>query len=343
MAQDLFYLAVGTTLCFAFVHGFHDGGNVIATIICSRTMRPARALILAALAEFIGPLVLGTAVARTMAGCILKPDLMANLSPEQVYLIVISGVGGAIFWKLPTWFMGLPSSGSHAIIGGLVGAGLACMGPKGIVLDSIIRGVVLPLLLSPLLGLLVAMFVFSLIRSLFGRLHRGVGHMFSTLQKPIMFFLAASHGSNDAQKSMGALALVLAAGTAGLGRGELDLPDWVIWGCAAAMATGLAAGSWRIVKTVGVGICRMEPVHSFASQLTAMSVILGASLTGGPVSTAQVVASSVMGVGASRRLSGVRWSAAANIAYAWLLTAPVSAGLGAGGYWLLSRTIQLFQ
>lgn len=165
--------------------------------------------------------------------------------------------------------------------------------------------------------------------------------MFSALQKPIMLFLAASHGSNDAQKSMGVLALVLAAGTAGLTGGELDLPDWVVWGCAGAMAIGLTAGSWRIVKTVGVGICRMEPVHSFASQLTAMSVIMAASLTGGPVSTAQVVASSVMGVGASRRLSGVRWSAAANIAYAWLLTAPVSAGLGAGGYWFLNWIIQL--
>jgi PiT family inorganic phosphate transporter len=343
VAQDLFYVAVGTTLCFAFVHGFHDGGNVIATIICSRTMRPGTALFLAAVAEFIGPLVLGTAVARTMAGSILKPDIMANLRPEKVYLIVISGVGGAVFWKLPTWHMGLPSSGSHAIIGGLVGAGLVCMGTQGIVLDSIIRGVVLPLLLSPLLGLLIGMLVFSLIRALFGRLHRGVGHMFSALQKPIMLVLAASHGSNDAQKSMGVLALVLAAGTAGLSCGELDLPEWVVWGCAAAMAIGLAAGSWRIVKTVGVGICRMEPVHSFAGQLTAMSVIMGASLTGGPVSTAQVVASSVMGVGASRRLSGVRWSAAANIAYAWLLTAPVSAGLGAGGYWCLSWTIQLLQ
>jgi PiT family inorganic phosphate transporter len=158
------------------------------------------------------------------------------------------------------------------------------------------------------------------------------------MQKPTMIFLAASHGSNDAQKSMGVIALILAAGSGEM-HGSLYLPEWAVVSCAAVLALGLASGGWRIVKSVGYGICRLEPVHSFASQLTAASVILVASLAGGPVSTAQVVGSSVMGVGASRRLSGVRWSAAANIAYAWLLTVPVSAGIGAGAFWILKRII----
>jgi inorganic phosphate transporter, PiT family len=337
-SEPLFCTAVGVTLCFAFVNGFHDGGNVIATMICSRSMRPMRALVLAALAEFIGPLVLGTAVAHTMAGSILKPELLEQLSPARMYVMIICGVGGAIIWKLPTWFFGLPSSGSHALIGGLVGAGVLAMGQGAIEVEKVIRGVVLPLLVTPLLGLMLGFMVFAAIRSVFERAHRGIGAFFTALQKPTMIFLAASHGSNDAQKSMGVIAIIMAAGSGEM-HGQLPLPGWAMLACAGALALGLTVGGWRIVKSVGAGICRMEPVHSFASQFASASVILVASLIGGPVSTTQVVASSVMGVGASRRLSSVRWSAAGNIAYAWLLTVPVSAGLGAAAFWLLTRII----
>jgi inorganic phosphate transporter, PiT family len=332
----LFYVAVGVTFCFAFVNGFHDGGNVIATAISSRSIRPTVAIVLAAVAEFIGPLVLGTAVARTMATGILKPELLETLAAEHLYLMVISGVGGAIFWKLPTWFLGLPSSGSHALIGGLVGAGLVTLGIGGVAFDRVARSVVLPLLLSPFISIWIGYVVFSVLKTLLLRAHRGVGQFFAMLQKPTMVFLAASHGSNDAQKSMGVIALILAAGSGEM-HGELHLPAWVIVSCAAALALGMSTGGWRIVKTVGYGISRMEPIHSFASHVSATSVIITASLLGGPVSTTQVVASSVMGVGASRRLSGVRWSAATHIAYAWLLTVPVSAALGAAFCWILLR------
>ena len=301
-------------------------------------MRPLRALVLASIAAFVGPLVLGTAVAHTVAASILKPDLLEQLSAPTVYLMIISGAGGAIVWKLSTWFLGLPSSGSHALIGGLVGAGLAAMGTEGVASEMIIKSVVLPLFLSPLIGIVVGFLVFSIIRKMFHRADRGVGQFFVTMQKPTMIFLAASCSSNEAQKSMGVITLILAAGSGEM-HGALYLPQWVIVGCAGALALGLASGGWRIVKSVGYGICRMEPVHSFASQLTAASVILVASLLGGPVSATQVVGSSVMGVGASRRLSGVRWSAAANIVYAWLLTVPVSAGIGAGAFWLLKRIV----
>ncbi len=301
-------------------------------------MRPGRALILAALAEFLGPLLLGTAVARTMAGSILRPELLEGLSKEQVYLIVISAVGGAIIWKLPTWSVGLPSSGSHALISGLVGAGFVAMGKTGIAIDAVVNSVVLPLLVSPFVGMLLGFFVFSLIGVLFGRAHRSVAGFFAVAQNPTMLFLAASHGSNDAQKSMGVIALVLAAGSGEI-HGELEIPYWVVVSCAAALACGLGAGGRRIAKTVGYGICRLEPVHSFASHLAATSVVMAASLAGGPVSTAQVVTASVMGVGASRRLSGVRWSSAANIAYAWFMTVPLSAILGAVLYWGLASSL----
>jgi PiT family inorganic phosphate transporter len=301
-------------------------------------MHPLKALVLAAIAEFVGPLLLGVAVAHTVATNILKPELLEQFPPQIIYAIIISGVGGAITWKLPTWYLGLPSSGSHALVGGLVGAGLLAMGPAGVDVEKVVRWVALPLLIAPIIGIIVGFMVFSIIRALFGRAHRGIGNFFAWLQRPAMFFLAAGHGSNDAQKSMGVIALVLAAGSGEM-HGKLDVPEWSVIACAAALALGLAAGGWRIVKTVGYGICRMEPVHSFASQVAATSVVLVASLVGGPVSATQVVASSVMGVGASRRLSGVRWTAAAQIAYAWLLTVPVSGMLGAGAYFCMKHIV----
>ncbi|MBI5250724.1 MAG: inorganic phosphate transporter [Desulfomonile tiedjei] len=338
MDSPLLYFSIGLTLCFAFVNGFHDGGNVIATLVCSRSMKPFRALLLAAIGEFVGPLILGTAVARTVATSILKPDMLEQLSSVSLELMVISAVGGAIAWKLPTWYLGLPSSGSHALIGGLVGAGMVGMGAESVSVDKVVVAVIIPLLVSPILGIIFGFVVFGVIRVLCSRAHRGIGRFFESLQRPTVFFLAACHGSNDAQKSMGVIAIILAS-QVGEMHGELPLPMWVIVSCAASLALGLTAGGWRIVKTVGYRICRMEPVHSFASQFSSILIILGASIMGGPVSTTQVVASSVMGVGASRRLGGVRWSAAAHIAYAWFLTFPVCAGISAGALWGLKRIL----
>jgi PiT family inorganic phosphate transporter len=339
MSSDLLLqIAVGVTVAFAFVNGVHDGGNVIATIVCSGSVRPIRALVLASIAEFAGPLLMGVAVANTIASGILNPDLLVKMNAAEVYVLAIGGVGAAIVWKVPSWFVGLPSSGSHALIGGLVGAGLVSLGKAGVALDRLAMTVVAPLILSPVMGLISGFLLFSVIRSLFGRAHRSIAHMFRVLQEPTMFFLGASHGSNDAQKSMGVIAMILAAGS-GQAAGSAALPEWVIFVCAAALALGLSAGGWRVVRTVGYGICKMEPVHSFASQLATSSIVTAASLMGGPVSTTQVISSSVMGVGSARRLSGVRWSAAATIAYTWLLVIPVCAGLGAGACWCLRRML----
>jgi PiT family inorganic phosphate transporter len=337
--DPLLYVAIGLTLCFAYVNGFHDGGNVIATAVCSRSLNPRFALIMGGLAEFIGPLVLGTAVASTMAESIFRVDLLERLPPSTLCTMIIAAVSGAMAWNLVTWVLGLPSSSSHALVGGLVGAGLVTMGRPGVALEGIVRGVVLPLLISPIIGIVIGYIFFGVIKASFGRAHRAIRHLFEVFQKPCVIFLAGSHGSNDAQKSMGVLAMLLAAGGGEL-HGELHLPHWVVVSCAAALAVGLVTGGWRMVKSVGYGICRMEPVHSFASQVTAASVIVTASLMGGPVSTTQVVASSVMGVGAQRRLGTVRWSAARNIAYAWFLTVPASGGAAAAICWAMERLIK---
>jgi PiT family inorganic phosphate transporter len=335
--QLLLYAAVGLTLSFAFVNGFHDGGNVVATIIGSRSMNPYRALLLATLAEFIGPIVIGTAVAHSIF-CIVKPEAMTKLPQASMSLIVISASFGAIFWKLPTWFLGLPSSSSHAIISGLAGAAFVAVGREGIDLAEVLSRVALPLVVSPFVGIILGYMCFGVVRALASRADRNIRHFFVSIQKPIMLVLAASHGSNDAQKAMGMIAVVLLAHS-GQHNTIAQLPYWVILSSAAVLATGVAAGGLRIVKSVGYDLYRMEPVHSFASLLASTAVVLGASLFGGPVSTTQVVGASVMGVGASKRLSGVRWSSARNIGYAWLMTVPVCAILSALVFWLLAEMV----
>lgn len=329
MDPILLYTAVGLVVAFAFVNGFHDGCNVIATIISSRTMRPRRALVLAALAELVGPLVLGTAVAATIASKVLDPALLAAIPPNALGELVLAAVGGAIAWNLATWWWGLPSSSSHALIGGLIGAGLVLLGPHAVAVRPVLLGVVLPLFVSPILGFLAGALILRIVLAGFGRSHPTARHFFARLQTPGLVVLAMSHGSNDAQKSMGLIALLLAAGRLGEGA-AVTVPLWAKLACALAIAAGLSTGGWRIIRTVGYGIFRMRTVHSFSSQYAATGVVLAASLLGGPVSTTQVVASSVIGVGASRRLSGVRWTAARNIAYAWIFTIPAAAGFSAG-------------
>ncbi len=337
MDDNLFRVAVGTALIFAFVNGVHDGGNVVATIISSRSMRRIRALLLATLAEFLGPIIVGTAVAHTIFA-MLNPEALSRLPEAPGGLIVISASLGAIFWKLPTWFLGLPSSSSHAIISGLAGAALVAAGREGVDFSQVLSHVVIPLVASPFIGLILGYLCFAVIRALFAQSHRSIGGLFVPIRKPIMLALAASHGSNDAQKTMGMIALVLMAH--GAQETAIDrLPQWVVVAAAADLAAGVTVGGLRIVKSVGYDIYRMEPVYSLASLLTSASVVLGASILGGPVSTTQVVGSSVMGVGASRRLAGVRWNSARNMGYAWFMTVPVCAVLSGAIFWVLNMML----
>jgi PiT family inorganic phosphate transporter len=309
---------IGTALLFDFLNGFHDSSNIAATMISSRAVPPRVALLISAVAHFFAPFLFGVAVAKTVGH-----DIVAS---EAVTIPVILAASlSAIVWNIITWWLGIPSSSSHALIGGLVGAvgigfGLQNIQPSGL------SKVLIALFISPLLGLTVGFVVMKLV--LF--LARGASPRVSTLFKRLQWFtslgLALSHGTNDAQKTMGIITMGLVA-TGHLSR--FEVPGWVILLSATAIALGTASGGWRLIRTLGAGFYKIRPIHGFTSQLSSAAVIMGAALLGGPVSTTQVVSSSIMGVGSAERLSKVRWGVAGSIAIAWVVTIPVSAAMAA--------------
>ena len=309
---------IGAALLFDFLNGFHDSSNIAATMISSRAVPPRVALLISAVAHFFAPFLFGAAVAKTVGH-----DIVAS---EAVTVPVILAASlSAIVWNIITWWLGIPSSSSHALIGGLVGAvgigfGLQNIQPSGL------SKVLIALFISPLLGLTVGFVVMKLV--LF--LARGASPRVSTLFKRLQWFtslgLALSHGTNDAQKTMGIITMGLVA-TGHLSR--FEVPGWVILLSATAIALGTASGGWRLIRTLGARFYKIRPIHGFTSQLSSAAVIMGAALLGGPVSTTQVVSSSIMGVGSAERLSKVRWGVAGSIAIAWVVTIPVSAAMAA--------------
>ncbi len=309
---------IGAALLFDFLNGFHDSSNIAATMISSRAVPPRVALLISAVAHFFAPFLFGAAVAKTVGH-----DIIAS---EAVTIPVILAASlSAIVWNIITWWLGIPSSSSHALIGGLVGAvgigfGLQNIQPSGL------SKVLIALFVSPLLGLTVGFVVMKLV--LF--LARGASPRVSTLFKRLQWFtslgLALGHGTNDAQKTMGIITMGLVA-TGHLSR--FEVPGWVILLSATAIALGTASGGWRLIRTLGARFYKIRPIHGFTSQLSSAAVIMGAALLGGPVSTTQVVSSSIMGVGSAERLSKVRWGVAGSIAIAWVVTIPVSAAMAA--------------
>ncbi|MCX8117302.1 MAG: inorganic phosphate transporter [Desulfobacterota bacterium] len=316
---------VGLALFFDYSNGFHDAANVVATIIATGAMPPKRALGLAAVAHFVGPFLLGTAVAQTIGKGLV--DLSA-FDPKQVDLsiaLVIAALTGAIAWNLLTWAWGLPSSSSHALVGGMIGAVWIAYGPDKILWKGLLY-VVSVLILSPVLGLVFGTLVLKITFHLAREAPPGIAHLFNRAQILSSLALSLSHGANDAQKSMGIIAMSLFI----LGLlPDFRVPFWVVASCAAAIALGTASGGWRIIKTLGSKIYRLRSVHAFCAQTSSALVIFGAALVGGPVSTTHVVASSIMGVGAGQRLSAVRWGVAKNILLAWVITIPASALMAA--------------
>lgn len=310
---------------FDFLNGFHDAANVVATMIASRSMSPEVALIVAASCEFIGPFLFGTAVAKTIGKGIVDPGGLDEL-------IILAALSGAIAWNLITWKWGLPSSSSHALVGGLVGAVGAGVGFSYLKTDGLIK-VVTALIVSPIIGLIVGFFM----KKFFAFLTRGQGPRINIFFKRIQIFsaagLALSHGANDAQKSMGIITMVLVSN---LYLTDFAVPFWVIFICAAAMGLGTAFGGWSIIKTVGSGIYKLRPIHAFSSQMASASVILTAALVGAPVSTTHVVSSSIMGVGAADRMKAVRWHKAIEIVITWFVTIPAAALVAAIVYGVLS-------
>ena len=320
-------LAVG----FDYINGFHDTANAIATSVSTRALRPSHAILMSATANFVGALT-GTAVAKTIAS-----GIATTPTGDEGQLIVAAALLGAIFWNLLTWRLGIPSSSSHALIGGLIGAVVAASGPSALNGQGIFDKVLFPLVASPILGILIGFALMVVLLNVFRRAHpKRINDRFRRLQVVSAAYMALSHGSNDAQKTMGIITLALVAG------GVLDKPDVplpVIIVAATAISLGTAAGGWRIIKTMGQRVVKLDPVHGFAAETTAATIIIGASHFGMPVSTTHVISSAIMGVGSSDRFSAVRWGVAGNIVIAWILTIPAS-GLVAWLAWeVLSRLL----
>jgi PiT family inorganic phosphate transporter len=317
----------GLSVVFDYINGFHDTANSIATSVATRALRPGIAILMSAAANFLGALT-GTAVAATIGqGIVTIPE------GQDGQLIVAAALVGAIVWNLITWRLGLPSSSSHALIGGLIGAAVAGAGLAALNVSNFVAKVLFPLVASPILGVTIGFAAMIVLLNAFRRARpRMIQDRFRRLQVVSAGFMAFSHGSNDAQKTMGIMTLALV--TAGI-LPTFEVPIGVILLAASAISLGTAAGGWRIMKTMGQKVVKLEPVHGFAAETTAASIILTASHFGMPVSTTHVISSAIMGVGASKRLSAVRWGLAGNIVWAWVLTIPLSALVAAASWWLL--------
>ncbi|MGA2664263.1 MAG: inorganic phosphate transporter [Nitrososphaerales archaeon] len=313
---------IGTAYAFDFVNGFHDAANSISTVVSTRALSPLAAVALAACFNFVAFLVFGFAVASTIGSGIIA------LSAASEY-VILGALIGAIVWDLTTWILGLPTSSSHALIGGLIGAGVASAGTGVLVIPSLTKTLAF-LVVSPLLGFALAFVAMTLLLRVFRRYSTQlVNGYFKRLQILSSSLLSLAHGSNDAQKTMGVVTALLVS-TGNLSK--FSVPLWVAIMANSAIALGTLCGGWRIVRTMGFKITKLDPIHGFAANTTAAGVIMGSSLLGIPVSTTHCVSGSIMGVGATKRLSAVRWGVARKIAWAWLITIPASAAVAAVVY-----------
>ena len=309
-------------LTFEYVNGFHDAANAIATSVLTRALSIRSAVVLCASLNFVGALI-STHVAETMGKGLVDPaDITA--------VVVVSALLGAIAWDLITWRLGLPTSSTHAIVGGLIGAVGGFRGVSVLHLAGL-RKVFIGLVLSPVLGITVAFGAMVLFLWLFGRQPPvKLNRRFRLIQIATAGLMALSHGSNDGQKSMGIIAMALFSGAAlahhpGFGAAAFTIPLWVKLACAAAMGLGSGAGGWRIIKTVGRNMMELQPIHGCVAELSAATIIFAATHFGAPISTTHTISSTIMGVGVSRRLSAVRWKVVANVVWAWILTMPAAA------------------
>jgi len=329
----LLIVIVVLAVAFDYVNGFHDTANAIATSVSTRALKPERAILLSAAANFIGALT-GTAVATTIGAGLVNEDVIAAQDPHLTY--VVAALIGAIVWNLVTWRLGIPSSSSHALIGGLLGSAFVAAGAAAINVPGVVNKVLVPLVSSPIFGFAIGFGLMVLILNVFVRASpRHMNDRFRRLQVLSASYMAFSHGSNDAQKTMGVIALALFS--AGL-IDEFVIPVWVIIVCAGAISLGTAAGGWRIIKTMGQKVVKLDPVHGFAAETTAATIIFSASHFGMPVSTTHVISTAIMGVGSTTRLSAVRWGVAGSIVTAWILTIP-AAGIVAGAAYLVLRPL----
>jgi PiT family inorganic phosphate transporter len=313
---------VAVALFFDFTNGFHDTANAIATSVSTRAVSPRVAVLGAAVLNFAGAF-----VSLEVAATVAKGIVVAEVVTLEV---VLAGLVGAITWDLITWYLGLPTSSSHALIGGVAGSALAAAGTDAIQWSGLYEKVLIPSLAAPLLGVLGAALIMTAILWTIRRAHPGVvNRVFRRLQIVSAGFVAFTHGTNDAQKTMGIMALALIA-SGHLSAEEFDVPLWVIASAAAAMGAGTYAGGWRIIRTLGQRVAKLEPPQGFAAETATASILWFTAHYGFPVSTTHTISGSVLGAGAVRRFSAVRWGVAGNIVLAWVLTVPMAGLIGAG-------------
>lgn len=322
----LIWLIVLLAVLFDYINGFHDTANAIATSVSTRAISPRNAIFMAAILNFTGAMV-STGVAKTIGG-----DLVSQ--PSEISLeVIVAALIGAIIWNIATWYFCIPSSSSHSLIGGVIGAVCISVGPMALDSDGIGK-IILSLVLSPVIalaiGYLVMIAILWIVRN---RSPLLLNRQFRKMQLLSASLMAFSHGANDAQKAMGIIALALVTG----GYLEtMEIPIWVKLACATSMALGTSVGGWRIISTMGTKIFKMESINGFAADLNSALVIFGATFLHLPVSTTHVVSGSIMGVGSAKRVRAVHWGVARSMLIAWVVTIPISAAISAGIYWLLS-------
>jgi PiT family inorganic phosphate transporter len=329
-------LVILVALIFELINGFHDAANSIATVVSTKVLTPTQGIVIAAIFELFGALS-GTAVAATIGKGLVDIEFVTLNT-------ILCGLIGGIIWNLATWWLGLPSSSSHALMGGLCGAAVASAGALNVIkFEGMKHKVLLPMITSPLAGFFIAFTFMGLLLFFLRPLRpQTVNRVFGKLQIAAAAFMGFSHGTNDAQKTMGVIALTLFTATKSgtmahlppqlqfLNTPEFTVATWIKVVCALTMATGTAMGGWRIIATLGKHMVRLQPIHGFAAQTTAATVIATASHFGMPISTTHTITTSIMGVGATKRLSAIKWSVVGKIVFAWVLTLPVSGGIGYG-------------
>ncbi len=332
---ELVVMIIGVALVFDFTNGFHDSANAISTVVSTRVLSPRNAVVFAAFFNFIAAFGFGVLVASTVSKIINLNVVPAEIVP----FIMLAALIGAIGWNLITWYAGLPTSSSHALIGGLTGAGISAAGVAAVKLSTV-AVVAEFMVISPIIGLILGFAFMVVVLRVSRNLHREqADHHFRRLQLLSAAAYSFSHGTNDAQKTMGIITpLLFSIGYYGaeVDPSNLPVPIWVILAAHAAIALGTVAGGWRIVKTMGYKITRLRPVHGFAAETVSAGTILGMSAIGIPVSTTHIISSAIMGVGTTKGPGAVRWGIARNIVGAWFLTIPASAAIAFAAFWAMS-------
>jgi PiT family inorganic phosphate transporter len=322
----LLIFLVLTALAFDFINGFHDAANAISTIVSTRVLSPSQAVIWAAFFNFVAFFLVGVPVAKTIGTGIIHSDIITDA-------VIFAALGAAITWNLITWYFGLPSSSSHALIGGLIGVGLV-KGGTGVLVMAGIEKTVLFIVLSPAIGMALGLILMTLVMNL---CRNSTVYKADRIFRKLQLFSAAifsmGHGMNDAQKTMGIIAMILYS--RGLLGPVFHIPTWTEILCYTVIALGTMAGGWRIVKTMGTRITKLRPMGGFCAETAAAGAIIGASLGGIPVSTTHTITGAIVGVGATHRVTAVRWGVAGSIVWAWVLTIPLCAAIAAAIYGLL--------